>query len=130
MEELLFTRKHIQIYYVEPEQWLYVNWVGFQTVQSVMDGCEQMLVCLQEKDCTKVLNDNTYVEGIWSGAARWGADSWFPRMRAAGLEWFAWVYAQSVLSQLSTNKTLSLMEPDYIRTFYDLEEAKNWLRAV
>ncbi len=130
MEELLFSDKNIQIYYLDQDQWLYVNWVGFQTVRSVMDGCEQMLTLLKEKDCAKVLNDNTYVEGIWSGAARWGADSWFPRMREAGLEWFAWVYAQSVLSQLSTNKTLSLMEPHYIRTFYDLEEAKDSLRSV
>jgi hypothetical protein len=130
MEVLLFTEKNIQIFYDESEQWLYTNWIGFQSTKLVMDGCETMLKLLKENNCQKVLNDNTLVEGIWSGAARWGASSWFPRMRDAGLEWFAWIYSPSVLSQLSTDKTLSLMEPDFIRTFYDLEEARNWLRSV
>jgi hypothetical protein len=129
-EELLFQEKYIQIIYNSDEHWLYVNWLGFQTVKSVMEGCEKMLVCLREKSCQKVLNDNTLVDGIWSGAARWGADNWFPRMRQAGLEWFAWVYSPSVLSKLSTDKTLSLMQPDFIQTFYDLEEAKLWLRSM
>jgi len=130
MENLLWAKTNIQIYYDEEDQWLYVNWLGFQTVESVMIGCEKMLKLMKENDCGKILNDNTYVEGMWSGAARWGAYNWFPRMRENGLEWFAWIYAHSTLSKLSTDKTLSLMEPDYIRTFYDLEEAKTWLRMV
>ena len=130
MEHLLFAEKNIQIFYDDQEEWLYVNWVGFQTVTSVMAGCEKMLEYLKAYKCSKVLNDNSLVDGIWSGAARWGADSWFPRMREAGLEWFAWVYSPSVLSRLSTDKTLSLMEPDYIKTFDDPEKARNWLRTV
>lgn len=131
-EKLLFTAPNIQIYYDETNQWLYVNWVGFQTVKLVKDGCEIMLDLLKSESCNKVLNDNTLVEGMWSGAAKWGADSWFPRMQANGLQAFAWVYSQSVLSRLSTEKTLSHMPapPAYIKTFYDLEDAKIWLRSV
>lgn len=130
MDHLIFAERNVQFYYNQQEEWLYVNWVGFQTTTSIMAGCEKLLDYLKDYKCTKVLNDNTLVDGIWSGAARWGADNWFPRMRVAGLEWMAWVYSPSVLSQLSTNKTLSLMEQDFIKTFYDLEEARNWLRTV
>lgn len=129
MEHLVFAENNIQFYYNQQEEWLYVKWVGFQTTASVMAGCEKLLTFLKDYKCTKVLNDNLLVDGIWSGAARWGAESWFPRMREAGLEWFAWVYSPSKLSQLSVNKTLSLMEPNYIETFYELEEARNWLRT-
>jgi len=51
-------------------------------------------------------------------------------MFQAGLRYLAWVYARSVLSQLSIDKTLSLMDVDFIRTFYNIEKAEAWLRAV
>ncbi|HEX8358455.1 MAG TPA: hypothetical protein VF610_13620 [Segetibacter sp.] len=127
---LLFKQPNIEIYLNEADQWLYVKWIGFQTADSVKYGCEYMLHYLKEYKCQKVLNDNILVEGMWSGAAKWGADVWFPAMFAAGLRSFAWVYAHSVLSQLSTDKTLSLMDVDFIRTFYDLEKAAAWLRSV
>jgi len=51
-------------------------------------------------------------------------------MFQAGLRYFAWVYARSLLNQLSTDKFLSLMDVDFIRIFYDIEKAEAWLRAV
>lgn len=133
MEHLVFADKHLQIYYNPQEAWLYVKWVGLQTTTSVMAGCEKTLEYLKAHKCAKVLNDNALADGIWSGAARWVANNWFPRMRAAGLERFAWIYSPSALSQLSTDKTLSLLEQDYqvnIKTFYGLPTARQWLRAV
>ncbi len=131
-KKLLYQAPNIQIYYDETENWLYVNWVGFQTVKLVKDSCEIMLDLLVAECCTKVLNDNTLIEGMWSGAAKWGAFNMFPRLRAGGLEAFAWVYSQSVLSRLSTERTINHMPepPEYIKTFYELEEAKTWLRSV
>ncbi len=126
--KMLFKEANIEISYTATGQWLYVNWIGFQTVQLVKDGCERMLQLLKEKQCHKVLNDNTNVQGIWSGAAEWVGSDWFPRMHEAGLEKFAWVYSPSVFSQLSTDKALNHTKEGFVRTFYDIKDAKEWLK--
>lgn len=129
MDLLLQKESNIEVFYNDTAGWIYANWIGFQTTQSVKDGCMLILEGLTANSAKKVLNDNTLVEGMWSGAARWGADFWFPKLREAGLEKFAWIYSPSMLSQLSTDKTISLMPVSYIKTFYNINEAKNWLQA-
>jgi hypothetical protein len=127
--DLLFKDSTIQISYDATEKWIYANWTGFQTVKSVKEGCERILQTLIDESCYQVLNDNTHVEGIWSGAAAWVGSDWFPRMTQAGLLRFAWVYSPSVFSQLSTDKALNHTKEGSVRTFYNMEEAKNWLRS-
>jgi hypothetical protein len=111
---------------------LYANWKGFQLIESVKNGCEKMLLFLQKHDCHHVLNDNTNVSGVWSGASEWVATDWFPRMKDAGLKKFAWVYSPSYFSRLSTDKTLEatppeLLKENIIEVFTDIEEAREWL---
>jgi hypothetical protein len=129
-QELLFEEAFIRISYDREEDWIYAEWRGFQRATSVRQGCEQILLALQQCRTTRVLNDNTLVEGIWSAASEWIAHDWFPRMRGAGMEWFAWVYSTSVLSQLSTDKTLNHTIEGFVRTFYDVEAARHWLRSL
>ncbi|MHC2990806.1 hypothetical protein OB13_04125 [Pontibacter sp. HJ8] len=128
--EILYREHNILIEYNYTDNWLYVNWRGYQNYDSVVAGCEKILDFLQERECAKVLNDNTNVEGIWSGASKWVGQDWMPRMQAAGCECFAWVYSPSTFSRLSTDKALKNTEDmSHIRTFEDIEAASTWLRA-
>lgn len=128
--ELLYRDNTIAIEFDPLEEWIYVNWRGYQNYESVVAGCEKMLELMQEKACYRILNDNTYVEGQWSAAAKWGANVWLPAMFAAGLTYFAWIYSPSTLSRLSTDKTLKLADfPDGIKVFDDIIQAKDWLRS-
>jgi len=131
----LFVQPNIEIYLDSDNEWLYVNWIGFQMIQNVKDGCEQMLIFVKEYQCSKVLNDNTFVRGVWAGAAEWGATNWFPRMKMAGVRQFAWVYSPSEFSKMSTDLTISrtsadLLKDDFIRTFDNITEARKWLQQV
>lgn len=127
-EELLYQETYIEVSSEEEEKWIYANWIGFQTVATVKAGCEKILQALERKGYAKVLNDNTQVQGIWSGASEWVAVDWFPRMRTAGMTCFAWVYSPSVFSQLSTDKTLNHTNEGFVKTFYDATQAKSWLQ--
>jgi len=112
------------------ENWMQVNWRGYVSHHDVMAGCMEMLRLVKEHQIVDILNDNTHVEGMWSGAAKWGGEFWFPALREAGLQRFAWIYSPSVLSRLSTDKTLKNTEnPHYIKTFDDIEMAKDWLHT-
>ncbi|WP_266205724.1 hypothetical protein [Pontibacter kalidii] len=128
--ELLYRSTSLAIEFNPVEEWIYANWRGYQNYESVVLGCEKLLELMKEKACFRILNDNTHVEGQWSTAAGWVAADWFPRMRASGLQVFAWVYSPSVFSRLSVDKSIKLAEfPDYIKVFEDIALAKDWLRA-
>lgn len=125
----LFSENFIEISFDPKAKILLANWKGYQSVASIRTGCEAMLKFLTEKKLHKVLNDNTNVLGIWRSAAEWMAHDWFPRMNAAGLESFAWVYSASRLSQISTDDTLAMLDAGKfgIKLFYEKPEAHNWL---
>src|SRR3569832_1279342 len=106
---------------------LYADWLGYQSVDSIRQGCEKILELMLKHRAYEVLNDNSRVLGIWRFAAEWMASDWFPRMNQAGLHAFAWVYSQTKLSQVSPDTTLSLMEPDAFnnKNKQDKEKADN-----
>lgn len=128
---MFYKDAFISIQFDKANNWLYVDWTGYQSEESIMNGGEKMLEAMKKFGTTKVLNDNTRVIGIWTPAAKWAGEVWFPEMLKAGLKYFAWIYSPSRLSQVSTDETIKHTEQaDPIRTFYDLNEAKEWLRKV
>lgn len=129
--EILYRESYIVIELNHQDDWIYVNWRGYVNFETVTAGCEKILHCMEEHQCFKILNDNTNVEGIWSGASKWVGQDWLPRMNAAGMQCFAWVYSPSTLSRLSTDKSLRYaQENNCISTFDSKEEAEEWLRTV
>ncbi|RNI26130.1 hypothetical protein [Rufibacter latericius] len=128
--EQIFKDTFISIEYNQEQNYLLANWTGFQTKQSVQEGCERILDSMGQFNCYKVLNDNTNVQGIWSSAAEWVGADWFPRMRQAGMVSFAWVYSPSMFSRLSTDKSLRFTyDTTGIELFDQVEDAAQWLAS-
>lgn len=126
--EILFSAHYIAIA-VEPNGILRANWKGFQTINTVMEGCDNILALMTAHRCFHILNDNTLVQGIWGSAASWLAGTWFPQMQASGMKRFAWVYSPAKFSQYSTDGTMALMNSDdlNVRVFNTEAEARHWL---
>ena len=129
-QRLLHQLPYVSISYDYLHDWLYVDWTGDQDLESVQSGCLLMLECLRQERCHKVLNDNTRVTSMWSDAAEWGGNVWFPTMDDAGLEYFAWVYSPNIYSRLSTDLTLQHTTRPLILTFDDLATAEAWLKQM
>lgn len=130
LRDSFFSEDYISIDYSHANGWIFVDWKGYQTEKSVMTGCEKMLEAMEKFACSKVLNDNTNVLGIWTPAAAWVGSNWFPRMITSGLRQFAWVYSPSAFSRVSTDESLKhtpAPRPDIIRTFYRIDDAREWL---
>ena len=126
----LFYEDYITIEYNDQYDWIYADWKGYQTENSVKNGCEKVLESLKAFHCSKVLNDNTRVIGIWTPASVWVGSNWLPRMKDAGLKYFAWIYSQSVMSRVSTDESIRNTDiPDIVQTFEDIGMAKKWLRG-
>ncbi|TGE17821.1 hypothetical protein [Hymenobacter elongatus] len=130
-QHLLYESPKISIRYDYSNEWLDVEWIGDQDYESVRSGATKMLEYLGQEQCRRVLNDNTLVTSMWADAAEWGGKEWFPAMRDAGCEYFAWVYSPNVYSRLSTDLTLQYTAAGIvILTFDDISSARVWLQQV
>ena len=128
---LLLESPTLCIYYDTVFDWIYMDWIGQQTVESVKEGCEKLLTFIVSERCPKVMNDNTRVTNIWSDAAIWVANDFFPRAEKAGLQYLAWIYSPDQFSRLSADEVLVRQSVNIIIVpFNNFEEAKNWLTTV
>ena len=46
-----YYQDYISIEYIDQFSWLYADWKGYQTEQSVMSGCEKLLEALKTYHC-------------------------------------------------------------------------------
>ncbi|WP_242918762.1 hypothetical protein [Pontibacter liquoris] len=128
--ELLFRNNFIAIEYDNDDDWMYVNWRGIVSQHDVVAGCGEILRFVKERQITAILNDNTHVEGAWSGASKWVGTEWFPAIQESGVKHFAWIYSPSVLSRLSADKALKFVSnKTLIRFFDEYDLAADWLRT-
>lgn len=128
--ETIFQNEFIEIQYDDANHWVYSNWQNYQTMESVQDGCEKILELLNEKKCTKILNDNRLVKGTWAFAAEWVGNVWFPRAIEAGLKQFAWIYSPDIFSKFSTDQSTKNTEGEVIQTFNDIKAGEEWLKSM
>jgi CheY-like chemotaxis protein len=125
----LFHSSFIDIYHDPKASYLYVDWRGYQSVESAREGCERILDLMVQMNIDSVLNDNTHVIGSWRGAIEWEVNDWFPRMQRAGLRRFAWAVSPSKPSQVSTDMTVDLIDAEAfgVKIFHNKMEAITWL---
>ena len=129
--QILLEEAHITISYDHLNEWMYAEWHGNQDLTSVQHGALELLRLMQLQRCHKVLNDNALVTSMWSEAAEWGGQVWFPAMMEAGLQYFAWIYSANLYSRLSTDLTLQFTVGNpVVATFDDIETAKAWLAQM
>lgn len=130
-QRILYDVPFLTISYDYADDWLLLDWHGNLDDDSVMAGALQLLELLKQERCTKVLNDNTNVTGLWADAARWGSDVFFPMLYEAGCRYFAWVFSPERFSQLSAELAVQRTTAGIgIMTFRDLSPAAEWLRSV
>ncbi|MET4074056.1 hypothetical protein [Hymenobacter sp. UYCo722] len=130
-QRILHEAPFLTISYNYTDEWLYLDWHGKLDDEVVMDGAIKLLELLQQEHCTKILNDNTRVSGLWADAAKWGGDVFFPQLYAAGCRYFSWVHSPERYSQLSAELAMQQTNAGIIfMAFDDLGPAAEWLRSM
>ena len=123
--EILSIEKNLEIGFNNKLNYIHCNWIGFQNKESIMKSGEKILELLEKKKCSKLLNDNTLVTGPWQEAAEWTVTNWFPRMEAAGLKHFAWIFSPNIFAELSAKKAMP--KTGVVSSFNDFDDAEKWL---
>lgn len=112
-----------------PNQWVYANWLGYQTRANIIQGADIYLEVLAECNCPYLLNDNSLVAGPWSQNTEWLTTDWTPRAIAQGLTHFAHVISPESLARLSGENLQNRISSFFqMQTFDKLDKAKEWLQ--
>ncbi|MCG8308936.1 MAG: hypothetical protein MI975_16190 [Cytophagales bacterium] len=124
---VLLKKKNVIVEHDKQQNYLYLNWVGFQTEEGIYEAGEDILEIFKKLDCSNVINDNREVQGPWNKASEWTQSYWFPAMIKAGLKKFAWIFPDNVFAELSASKAMPNTE--VVHKFYEYEAAENWLKT-
>lgn len=125
----LYSDPSIEISLDSNSNILHVSWRGYQSLNTATQGCARILEMMTRHKAFRVFNDNSEARGLWMGAAEWAAREWFPMMKEAGMERFAWVYSPTKFSQISADTAVAMMDAELhgVRLFHDRSEALAWL---
>ncbi|WP_018478777.1 hypothetical protein [Pontibacter roseus] len=110
---------------------LYSQWYGVQSVETVQAGGYKLLEMMRERPCLSLLNSNKHVIGSWDMALEWAENEWAPSMRALGLKYLAQVVPSSIYASMTIESLIQHIDDTFeIRTFEEDEAAKAWLLSV
>jgi hypothetical protein len=126
-----FGKVYLTIEHDAANQWVYNNWIGYQTYIGIIAGADACLHPLSENRCPYLLNDNRQVIGPWNHAVEWLATDWAPRASRQGLTHFAHVVSPESLAATSAEAMyLGINGKIQMRMFSEINEAQAWLREA
>lgn len=116
---------------VGENDYIYSQWFGVQSVETVKEGCYKLLDMMKEAPSSKLLNSNKHVIGSWDMALYWAKNVWAPQMKILGLLYFAQVVPTSFLAANSIENLLAHIDSDFeLKTFAEDTDAQAWLLSL
>jgi hypothetical protein len=107
---------------------IYVNWIGIQSIETIMMGANQILHILRQNPCSAILNSNKELIGPWDDGALFLGSKWVQEANMLGVVHFAHVLAPGIYGQRSFQKFYELAHKYLqIEIFKSDIEAEAWL---
>lgn len=105
-----------------------LNWIGIQSLETIMMGGNLALSMLRRRPCQGILNSNRELIGPWEVATNWVVFKWAPQLKSLGLRYFAHVLSPGIYGQRSFIAVYpSLKEAFQVQQFEDEAGATAWL---
>ena len=115
--------------YDQDNEWLYANWIGYQTVENIKKGVAAAGSLYRRFPYSKVLNDNRSLIGPWDKANEWLQQELAPDASPISIKFIAHVISPGIFGQLSVQDLqIRLINKIEIKLFEDIERAQDWLK--
>lgn len=120
----------LELEYDAANEWLYANWIGYQTPDNIKAGITAAVELRETYQYSKILNDNRSLIGPWDMANDWLYERWVPEVTSKGIKYIAHLLSIGLLGQFSIqNLRTRLTKQIDIKLFDDMDKAKAWLLA-
>lgn len=124
-----FGQPYLTITHEAENNWIYNEWRGVLSVDSVMQGAGAVLEVMRETGCQYLLNDNRAVVGSWNQANDWIAQTWMPQALELGLRRFAHLAPPDTFVQASAEEMRKRVNERFVMALFATpEEGTAWLR--
>jgi hypothetical protein len=118
-----------EIVRVPDNAFIYVNWIGIQSLETIVMGSNQVLHLLREKACPAILNNNHELIGPWDIAVSWVGGKWAPQAKALGLHYYAHVLSYGIFGKRSFEKLVPDLKLHFkVKSFEEEAMAAEWIR--
>jgi hypothetical protein len=133
ISEVLFEESYCMVAYDAEQEWVYVSWRGYQTIEQIKTGMEAQLKAIFSKKCRVSLSDLRQAKGTFTAANDWIEKDWLPRALSGGYRASAMLYSPDVFTKFAMNDLNQRYEkskPSHfdMRYFFDEEPAIEWLK--
>ncbi|GAB3538125.1 hypothetical protein GCM10027443_32480 [Pontibacter brevis] len=109
---------------------IYVNWIGIQSLETVVMGGNHVHTMLREKPCQGVINSNRELIGPWEVAVSWLTYKWVPQAKALGLRYYAHVLSPGIYGRRSFEMFYPALKSAFeTESFHDEKSAEEWLQV-
>jgi len=109
--------------------YIYVNWIGIQSLETVVMGGNHLLTMLRQKPCQGLLNSNRELIGSWETAVSWLTHRWVPQAKASGLRYYAHVLSPGIYGRRSFDLFYPILQREFdLALFEDETSAIVWLQ--
>jgi hypothetical protein len=128
-QTMLYSSAGLDIAYNRLHHYLYCNWKGVQTTESLRAGTGIILTLLKRQDCDRILMDNRQVNGAYGTASRWMKLGLMTALQTSGLAKVSWLVSPDPLVLLANAFSLRQVggKSRFVRAFSDDNAAKLWL---
>ena len=110
--------------------YIYINWIGIQSLETIVMGGNHILAMLREKPCEGILNSNRELIGPWEVAVNWLTYKWGPQAKELGLRYFAHVLSPGIYGQRSFQSLSPAFKEQFnLRAFDNEATAQEWLQT-
>lgn len=109
--------------------YILVNWIGLQSLETIMMGANSLLQMLRQRSSPAILNSNKELIGPWDQGALFLGSDWAPKARVLGLKNFAHVLAPGIYGKRAFEHFVNNAGKYFrIETFETDDAAARWLQ--
>jgi hypothetical protein len=126
----LCSAMRAEVYYDKTNQWVFVDWAGDLTLETVQHTCLGIARCFLNQYYPRVLNSNARVTSVTPEVPKWLAKGFLPLVSLTGIEQMAWVVPPSLRARNRILDTVNLFPHLAVSLFYEVDEAVAWLQQT
>jgi hypothetical protein len=130
-KELILDNEYMTVWYYPQKKIVHHQMHKFTYGQALRDGLSAGAAIFEERGAQKFLADDRKNTGLGKDDMNWTATVWRPRVKKAGLKYWAIVLPEKILGQMSMKRIIE----EYANTgvtvkiFGDPDEAMRWLET-
>ncbi|NDK56650.1 hypothetical protein [Pontibacter fetidus] len=107
-----------------------VNWIGVQSLESIVMGGNLLLAMLRKQSCQTIVNNNHELVGPWEVGINFMAYKWAPEAKVLGVKFFAHILSYGIYGRSSFEAFAPLVKSFFeVASFEDESAAKTWAKV-